>query len=168
MKRTLSIILTLTMFVGMLSVLAFADTPKIITWTDVYSIESPYAGEYPDYVGIYRCNYEEDDYAVMPAGINPYSNNWKNDILWKDETTGTFLRPGVDTFIEGHTYTVTFHIKAGDGYEFYATDDDSGNSVHSYFNYQQVANRSTSQFDRLKYLVSEYTFSPCAKRIEKV
>lgn len=167
-KRVISILICTVMMFGMMTVFAFADTPKIITWTDVYGIESPYAGEYPDYVGIYRCNYEEDDYAVMPAGINPNSNNWKNDILWKDETTGTYLTPGVDTFIEGHTYTVIFHIKAGDGYEFYTTGENNGNDVHSYFNYQQVDNLSTQQFDRLKYLVSEYTFSPCKKRIEKV
>ena len=166
-KRIISILICAVMMFGMMTVFAFADTPKIITWTDVYSIESPYAGEYPDYVGIYRCNYEEDDDAVKPADkdINSY---WKNGILWEDETTDTYLTPGVDKFIEGHVYHVTFHVMAGDGYEFYATDDDSGNSVHSYFNYQQVDNRSTSQFDRLKYLISRYTFSPCAKRIEKV
>ena len=155
------------MMFGMMTVFAFADTPKIITWTDVYSIESPYAGESPDYVGIYRCDYEEDDDAVKPADIN-FNSYWKNGILWKDKTTDTYLMPGVDKFIEGHVYNVIFHVMAGDGYEFYATDDDSGNSVNSYFNYKQVDNLSTSQFDRLKYLISEYTFSPCAKRIEKV
>ena len=120
-KRIISILICTVMMFGMMTVLAFADTPKIIKWTDVYGVESPYAGEYPDYFGIYRCNYEDDDDAVKPADKN-FSSYWKNGILWEDETTGTYLMPGVDKFIEGHKYTVTFHIMAGDGYEFYVQE----------------------------------------------
>ena len=91
----------------------FPALPDPISGVSV-KITAPVAGEKPDYA------------PVLPSGVKYYSADYsglymKNDVSWKDETTGNSLRIADGVFIAGHVYTVRVYLTAEDGYVFSQT-----------------------------------------------
>lgn len=75
------------------------------------TLDAPEVGAKPDYT------------AVFPSGANYYSDayneeNYRNDIVWYDITSGNDVNPDSGVFKAGHQYSVYIYLTAKDGYTF--------------------------------------------------
>ena len=73
------------------------------------TLDAPEVGAKPDYT------------AVFPSGANYYSDayneeNYRNDIVWYDITSGNDVNPDSGVFKAGHQYSVYIYLTAKDGY----------------------------------------------------
>ncbi len=77
------------------------------------SLDAPVVGAKPDYT------------AEFPVGANYYSDKkitnscFRNDIFWRDVTTGYEMDPDNSLFENGHKYNVIIFLSAKEGYSFH-------------------------------------------------
>lgn len=75
------------------------------------TMEEPVVGKKPDFS------------PVIPEESHCFSadnttGDWKNDIVWYDDTDSRFMKPDVDVFYPNHVYSVTIWLTPEDGYLF--------------------------------------------------
>ena len=88
----------------------FPIVPQIIDTVSL-TIAEPEAWVGPDY--------EPELAHPLYYYLAPYSNTYyKNDICWKDTTTGEYLIPDEDVFEPGHSYHVFIYLTPGDHCKF--------------------------------------------------
>ncbi len=108
---------------------------KEITFSDV---RIPVQGDYPDYEvskDNYNCHFQNKNDAYFTYGV-----------AWFDVTDGSYLEPGINTFIGAHEYMIELYLEAEEGFSFALRDAklegstavniwNSGSKAIIYFNY---------------------------------
>jgi len=93
---------------------------------EIDGLEEPKSGNLPDY---------SISYGDTTYGKGDISDEFVlNGVLWYNDTTRKDMRPGVDRFEGGNTYTVYFFIKTTGKYTFVYNEDDDSWSVSAKVN----------------------------------
>ena len=120
LKQALSILLVMTLLLGLLPIMAVSAETVIQTVT-VSNVKAPVAGETPSYAAALSGS------GYTLSGTN--AGNWKvNGIVWLrdgDAITG-YTMDKTETFRPGHTYTALIELIPKDGYSF-LFDHNKGN-----------------------------------------
>ena len=107
-KKLISLFVLLCMIL-LFSPVRQANADTLITNAPV-TIITPVAGAFPDYAPMFPASAKYESYG------NEYE--WKNGVIWHDETIDYFLDPETDCFDAGHVYTVEIKLRSKSGYVF--------------------------------------------------
>jgi len=93
---------------------------------EIDDLEAPKSGNLPDYT----VTYGDTTYTKQS-----YSDEYtQNGVQWYNDTTRTEMRPGIDKFEGGNTYTVYIFIKTTGKYTLVYNEDDDSWSVSAKLN----------------------------------
>ena len=111
---------------------------KEITFSDV---RIPVQGDYPDYEvskDNYKCHFQNKNDVYFTYGV-----------AWFDITDGSYLEPGINTFIGAHEYMLELYLEADEGFSFALRDAKLEGSV------------ATNIFNNGSRAVVFFNFAPC-------
>jgi len=128
-----------------------------VSKVEVNDIDLPVVGEYPDY----EVTYGDTTYGEQKITGDEYI---KNGVLWHCDTTGKYMKPGVDKFIGGYDYSVFVYLSTITNYEFKYVSSSDSYTVSGKINGKSAYLEECNNTDA----IIGYTFTAARKEITNV